>query len=514
MGYFKRIYKKMLSALLRRRWATLLFIGLSFGLLAFTVYRVLPLVPREIISPPSSDRIVMYFRSPRIYDIDQIIEEVVPDLGTRIREGVGEHVERTYADVFGRFNRYFINLDSSDNAEEVLGELQKIFVSDNVWYYNVMMWDPAQLPLPRTNDLQVSVQGDDPAQAVAILEQMRDIVNETELYGRTYTDPGTNFSDELTMTSRTEVIEGFPEYTERSLITLVRKILGGTVSVDFEADYETVSASAFYPEDQIEGRQKLENFLIPFRQSTVPLKHFFNFRETTGVSGIASENGERIFRLYARMPAGTAAAEREKREQAVREAFEEKLELAPGYSVHFDNPQEEMEQAIRSLFIALAASVVLIYLLLAFQFNSIRIPLVILVTIPLGFIGVITSLYVFKSTLSLNSMLGTILLAGIVVNNAIIMIDFYLKTLPNFDNRLEALIETAGLRFTPVVITTLTTIFGMLPIAIGLGEGSNIIQPLGIAVSGGLLISTLFTLFMVPSILSMMRIKPAAEQEQ
>jgi HAE1 family hydrophobic/amphiphilic exporter-1 len=94
------------------------------------------------------------------------------------------------------------------------------------------------------------------------------------------------------------------------------------------------------------------------------------------------------------------------------------------------------------------------------------------------------------------------------------MIDFYLKTLPNFDNKLEALIETAGLRFTPVVITTLTTIFGMLPIAIGLGEGSNIIQPLGIAVSGGLLISTLFTLFMVPSILSMMRIKPAAEQEQ
>ena len=81
---------------------------------------------------------------------------------------------------------------------------------------------------------------------------MRDIVNDTELYGRTYTDPGTNFSDELTMTSRTEVIEGFPEYTERSLLTLVRKILGGTVSVDFEADYETVSASAFYPEDQIE----------------------------------------------------------------------------------------------------------------------------------------------------------------------------------------------------------------------------------------------------------------------
>ena len=150
---------------------------------------------------------------------------------------------------------------------------------------------------------------------------------------------------------------------------------------------------------------------------------------------------------------------------------------------------------------------VLVYLLLAFQFNSLRIPLVILVTVPLGFIGVVISLYVFKSTLSLNSMLGTILLAGVVVNNAIIMIDFYLKKLPSSPNRIDALVETAGIRFSPIMITTLTTIVGMLPIAIGMGEGSNIVQPLGIAVSGGLLISTLFTLFVVPGILSLMNLK-------
>jgi len=513
MSFFRNIYKKLLTSLLKRKWATFLFIVLSFGLLAFSIYQILPLVPREIISPPLSDRIVLYFRSSSISDPDQIIEEVVPVIDTQIRDSVGEYVERTYADVFGRFNRYFINLKSTEATEQVLAELQKIFVSDNNWYYNVMMWDPAQLPLPRTNDLQVSVRGDDPAEAVTILERIRDIVNETELYGRTYTDPGTNFSDELSMTARTEVIQGFPEYTERSLLTLVRKTLSGTVSVDFEAEYETISASASFPEEEIQGRQKLENFLIPFRQGTVPLKHFFDFRETSGVSGIASENGERIFRLYARMPTGTAAALREDFEEQVRQAFDEKLVLPAGYSITFDNPQEEMDQAIRSLFIALAASVVLIFLLLAFQFNSLRIPLVILVTVPLGFIGVILSLYIFKSTLSLNSMLGTILLAGIVVNNAIIMIDFYLKTLPQFDNKIDALIETAGIRFTPIVITTLTTIFGMLPIAIGLGEGSNIIQPLGIAVSGGLLISTLFTLFMVPSILSMMNLKPLPEKD-
>jgi len=78
-------------------------------------------------------------------------------------------------------------------------------------------------------------------------------------------------------------------------------------------------------------------------------------------------------------------------------------------------------------------------------------------------------------------------------------------------DRVEALVETASLRFTPIIMTMLTTVFGMLPIAVGMGEGSNIVQPLGIAVSGGLVISTLFTLFMVPSILSLVRI-PSVEK--
>jgi HAE1 family hydrophobic/amphiphilic exporter-1 len=506
---FKNLYKTVLAALLRRRWASLLFMVFSFGLLVFSILKVLPLIPREIIAAPLSDRIVLFFRSSELTDRTKIIEEVIPDMDVRIKEIVGENLASTYADVSGRFNLYFVNLISTSVANEVLADLQKEFVSDNTWYYNVMMWDPAQLPLPRTMDLQISVHGDDPAEAVAVLERIRDLVNETEVYGWAFTNPSTNFSDELTMTAREEVLAGTPEFNERSLLTLVRKILGGTTAVEFKENGQTVPVSAIYPEAEIQGRQKMENFLLPFRQRTVPLKHFFDFQESTGVAGIASENGERIFRLYARMSPGTAAARRAEYEQQVRELLAEKLELPSGYSITFDNPQEEMDKAIRSLFVALGAAVLLIYLLLAFQFNSLHIPLVILVTVPLGFIGVVFSLYLFKSTLSLNSMLGTILLGGIVVNNAIIMIDFYLKILPRYQDRIEALVETAGLRFTPIVMTMLTTVFGMLPIAIGLGEGSNIVQPLGIAVSGGLVISTLFTLFMVPSILSLMRVKPA-----
>ncbi len=511
VDFVKNLYKTVLRALLRRRWVSVLFMLFSFGLLAFSVLEVLPLIPKEIISAPLSDRIVIFFGSSVVTERKQIIEEVIPSLDERIKEIAGQYVVSTYADVSGRFNRYFVNLTSSSVTNQVMADLQKEFVSDNEWYYNVMMWDPAQLPLPRTMDLQISVHGDDPAEAVTILERLRDIVNETEAYGWAFTDPSTNFSDELTLTAREEVLEGFPEFSERSLLGLIRKILGGTAEIEFEEDQNTIAVAAVYPDSEIEGRGKLENFLLPYRQGTVPLKHFFDFQESSGVSGIASENGERIFRLYARMPLGTPAARRAEYEQQVRDVLEEKLVLPAGYSITFDNPQEELDNSIRSLFVALAASVLLIYLLLAFQFNSLRLPLVILVTVPLGFIGVVLSLYLFKSTLSLNSMLGTILLGGIVVNNAIIMIDFYLKILPDHGDKIDALVETAGLRFTPIMMTMLTTVFGMLPIAIGMGEGSNIVQPLGIAVSGGLVISTLFTLFMVPSILSLMNVKGRAK---
>jgi HAE1 family hydrophobic/amphiphilic exporter-1 len=507
MSFFVSAYRRVLRRLISRKPSAVTFLLFAFGLLIASVVTLLPLIPKEIISPPSSDRIVVFLRSAADIETPEIVETVIPELDRRVREAVGEYIEGTYAEVRGRFNRLFVNVRDVRDTDTVMAALQKLLVSDNRWYYHVMKWDPAQLPLPRTMDLQVGVKGEDPAELVAILERARDIVNDLEIYGWAFTEPSTSFSDELLISARTETIEALPGYSEAGLLTLVRRILNGSTRIEFEQDQLDVEVQAVYPEELIEGRERLQNFLLPYRQSTVPLKHFFDFSEETGVSEITSENGEPIFRLYAKMPPGTPAASRNQFEARVRAQLEEKLELPAGYSLIFENPQAELDAAIRSLFVALAASVALIYLLLAFQFNSLRVPLVILVTVPMGFIGVVASLYLSGSTLSLNSLLGAILLSGIVVNNAILMIDFYLKILPDYPNKIDAIVATAGLRYPPIIITMLTTVFGMLPLAVGMGEGSNIVQPLGIAVSGGLLISTLFTLFVVPCVLSFMRVE-------
>jgi HAE1 family hydrophobic/amphiphilic exporter-1 len=269
-----------------------------------------------------------------------------------------------------------------------------------------------------------------------------------------------------------------------------------------------------YPERYIAELGGIENLLIPYDGGALPLRHFFDFSEERGVAEIASADGEQRFSVYGLLPPGSSDPERERLETEAARYLREQVELPAGYRLVVEDTRTEIRESISSLFIALAASVALIYLVLGFQFNSLRIPLVILATIPLGFIGVIASLALFGSTISLNSMLGTILLGGIVVNNAILLIDFYFQHRGRFTTTREALLYAAQLRFAPILITMSTTVLGMIPIALALTEGTGILQPLGVAVSGGLLVSTIFTLFMIPALLTLIHPEQVTENDE
>ncbi|TVR70540.1 MAG: efflux RND transporter permease subunit [Spirochaetaceae bacterium] len=503
-------YMALLRRLVASRSRVIMLLMFSTILLVTVVATLLPRIPREVLSPPSSDRVIVFLRSTGDVTSEEIVEEKFPEMTAIVQEELGPYVARIYGEVRGRFNRLFVALHSPRDADYVTGRLQEIFVSDNDWYYNVISWDPAQLPLPRTSDLQISVDGPDETGIVALLERVRDLTGESELYAWVTTVPSTSYTDELILHPREDVIEGTSGYTRSQLVSILQRALSGTQAVEFEHEGLTVNARATYPDELLEGRARFENFLLPWRDSALPVKHFFDFSVASNVAEIASEDGEPVYRLYGNMSRGTPTTERVLAEERIRELLAERLEIPEGYGISFDNPQVELDQAIRSLFISLALSVALIYLLLTFQFNSFGAPLVILVSVPLGFFGLVLSLYLFNSTLSLNSLLGAILLSGVVVNNSIILVDFYLSMLREFPSRTEALLAAARVRFRPIVITTLTTIAGMLPIAIGIGEGAAVIRPLGIAVSGGLAVSTLMTLFIVPAVLSLVRLRSPA----
>ena len=159
---------------------------------------------------------------------------------------------------------------------------------------------------------------------------------------------------------------------------------------------------------------------------------------------------------------------------------------------------QEWERSRNSLWLALALSVFLVYVIMAAQFESLIHPLVIMLTIPLAFFGTVLTLWVLGVNLSIVVFLGMIMLAGIVVNNAIVLVD-YINTLKarGLPAR-EAVLEAGAVRLRPILMTTATTILGLLPMALGLGQGAEIRTPMALAVIGGLLTSTFLTLFVIP----------------
>ena len=176
--------------------------------------------------------------------------------------------------------------------------------------------------------------------------------------------------------------------------------------------------------------------------------------------------------------------------------------LPSGYFIEYGGSYKQMEDSFKTLSGAFILAVLLVYMIMASQFESLVYPFIVMFEIPLAFIGVGLALFITGQTLSLPSFMGIIMLAGIVVNNAIVLIDYVNQLRKKGMDMFRALIEGGATRLRPILITSLTTIFGMLPMALAQQEGSEMMRPMAIAVIGGLLVSTALTLIVIPVIYS------------
>jgi len=171
-------------------------------------------------------------------------------------------------------------------------------------------------------------------------------------------------------------------------------------------------------------------------------------------------------------------------------------------AVRIAGQSEESERSLRSMMFAMAIAVFLVYVVMASQFESLIHPFVILISIPLALVGVVIALEFLAIKLSIVVLIGIILLAGIVVNNAIVLVDCVNQRRRAGLSRDEALLEAAHLRLRPILMTTATTALGLLPMALGLGEGAEIRSPMAVTVIAGLTVSTLLTLVVIPVVYS------------
>jgi hydrophobic/amphiphilic exporter-1 (mainly G- bacteria), HAE1 family len=174
------------------------------------------------------------------------------------------------------------------------------------------------------------------------------------------------------------------------------------------------------------------------------------------------------------------------------------LALPGAVTATLSGQEEEMSRSLNSLLFAMALAIFLVYLVMASQFESFLHPFVIILTLPLGAVGVIWALMLTGNGLTVVSMIGAVMLAGIVVNNAIVLIDAVNRRRAEGFPKRDAIIEAGRDRLRPILMTSMTTVLGLLPMALGLGEGAELRAPLAITVIGGLTMATLLTLIVIP----------------
>jgi hydrophobic/amphiphilic exporter-1 (mainly G- bacteria), HAE1 family len=225
----------------------------------------------------------------------------------------------------------------------------------------------------------------------------------------------------------------------------------------------------------------------------VPLRQVADFVNTTSPQQIKRLNLQRRISIYANAQgraSGDVGSDVEKIVKAMK--------LPQGYRFDIGGGQQEMKETFGAAVAALGLAVIFIYLVLASQFGSFLQPVAIMTSLPLSLIGVLLALLVTGTTFNLFSIIGFIMLMGLVTKNAILLVDFTNQAIREGKSLHEAILEAGQVRLRPILMTTMAMIFGMLPMAIGVGEGGEMLAPMGRAVIGGVITSTLLTLLIVP----------------
>jgi HAE1 family hydrophobic/amphiphilic exporter-1 len=233
---------------------------------------------------------------------------------------------------------------------------------------------------------------------------------------------------------------------------------------------------------------------IPQRAELVPLAQLAQLNETAGPAQIEHLDGERVITVGANSEGVALSAVNAGIERALTG-----LQLPPGYERRVGGETEDQRDVFGRIFTSLGIAILLMYFVLVIQFGSFLDPLPIMMSLPLSLIGVMLAMLITGATLNLMSMIGVILLMGLVAKNAILLIDFAKRAQHGDVSREDALVEAGAVRFRPIIMTSVAVIAGMLPVALGHGEGGDFRAPLGLAVIGGVITSTVLTLLVIPT---------------
>lgn len=239
----------------------------------------------------------------------------------------------------------------------------------------------------------------------------------------------------------------------------------------------------------------LGDLVIKNGEQEFRLREIATFGESQAPKEIYRRGQNRISRVMANMDAGKSL---DKVAEEIRQTVKG-IELPTNYSITVTGEEEKRQESMNSLLFALALSVILVYMVLASQFESLLHPFTILLTIPLAVVGAILLFFITGTTINMMGVIGIVMLVGIAVNNSIILVD-RINQLKTDRPLTDAIVQAGQQRIRPIIMTTLTTILALLPMTFSFGEGASLRSPMAIAVIGGLITSTLMSLMVIPCV--------------
>ena len=269
----------------------------------------------------------------------------------------------------------------------------------------------------------------------------------------------------------------------------VDRAMRGAVATEFVDFDRKIDVIVRYPNELRYSRETLD----ALRVQGIPIRQLIQVRETLAPSEVRREDQARVVPVYADVLRGGLDA-------AVRDVEAALAPLAPTSAVRWDvgGENEEMRRSFRDLAFAFGLALLLVYMILAAQFESFVHPLTILIAVPLALVGAVLALMVSGEGLNTMSLIGIVILVGIVVNDAIVKVDFIRQGQERGEALRHAILEAGRVRLRPIVMTTATTVLGLIPMALGIGRGADLRAPLAVTVIGGLVFATALTLIVVP----------------
>lgn len=449
---------------------------------------------RQLLQIPEVQDVFVQLGSPETDDILALLAENRPNsaqISVTLRRGRGGRTSREILDLIRA-------LDEADPSLE-------IFLVPDSHY--------GPLGDVLSNELIVRIAGPDLTELQRLAHQLKGILDDLGAFPEVHVSPRAGEPELVLDVNRSRALMG--GLTTGQVGLALRHALSGYTASTLRLDGRSVPVVVRPHPQELGDLDSLMDFRItspvelptlntgPVRVSSIaqPL-----FQE--GPAAVYRSDGQRMVEVRALL----AGTDLDKAREIMVRSLDE-LQIPPAYSVTLGGVQQLVSETFRDLAWALALSLVVVYLLMAALFESWRVPLLMMTTVPLAGVGAVVALYLGGQKLGATALIGLIMLGGLVVNNGIVLLD-YIGQLRTQGKPLEqAVLEGATARLRPVLMTAVTTLLGLLPLIVASGEGTEMEKPLALAVAGGLFSSTLLTLLVLPCLYTLVERRGRASSE-